>query len=473
MKYKMTINNFILASIVFCFPIILADVYFRDDIPRAIYSFIGLSKLGRPIADFTYSIITGFNPGVDISPLPLILSSVILAIISFLLSKKVFQCTGIFGLLVSTPIISSPFFLQNLSYKYDNLPMTLSVLFSTMPFFINRDNKLKFYLLSTILLIMALCSYQTAINIYFCLIFVTNIIYFQNNNFSFKAIIEQINFFAPLLSAIVIYKLIILNLFIDSQGMGRSSLANINNIINNIIKFNDDIIQLVKSDILYLIIPIILIVFFNSICNLYKNKNHFFLSIAIFLISIILSYLSIGGISILLDEGIAGPRSYMSFGIFLSLIFYLSIKTNSNTLKYLSISFIILLISFMYSYSYAYGNALKTQRNYEMVIVNNLFNRLSEINHDNKKKVFISGSIKTPKLTDSIYYMNSSMRRLNPLSEWSTRFIVSSYDLNVDWSWGEYEEMKNSSRNGEYDLVYKNNNYTIYKTKDGNLFVIF
>ncbi|HBC7483533.1 TPA: glucosyltransferase domain-containing protein, partial [Proteus mirabilis] len=234
MKIKLTFNIFLAFSILFCFPIILADVYFRDDIPRVIYSFVGLSNLGRPLADEVYYWMTGFKPGVDISPLPLLISSFTLAFIAYSFSKKIYKYEGINGIIVSLPLISSPFYLQNLSYKYDNLPMTLGVLFSLLPFILKTKSKLLLFAISTVSLIASMSFYQSSINVYICasiIIVSISILDGCDANKVFKIIMLHV---LVLITAVLLYKIFVINLYIDSQGDSRSVIASFDKISYNI-----------------------------------------------------------------------------------------------------------------------------------------------------------------------------------------------------------------------------------------------
>ncbi|HID8088004.1 TPA: glucosyltransferase domain-containing protein [Proteus mirabilis] len=475
MKIKSTFNIFLTLSILFCFPIILADVYFRDDIPRVIYSFVGLSNLGRPLADEVYYWMTGFKPGVDISPLPLLISSFILAFIAYSFSKKIYKCEGINGILVSLPLISSPFYLQNLSYKYDNLPMTLGVLFSLLPFILKINNKLLLFTISTISVLASMSFYQSAINIYVCASIIIVSISILNGcdaNKVLKIILFQV---LVLIIAVLLYKIFVINVYIDSQGDSRSVMASLDKIHYNINKLNDDIYNLVFVEmrkISLLIISISLINAFFCIYKLNLGLKDLIVRTLVVIVLSIFSYFTVGGVSLILHEGIAGPRAYMSFGLFLSMIFYLCLKNNNKIVSTLSILVLSFSILFMYSYSFAYGNALKSQRNQEMVVINNIYLELNKLNPNLDYNVYVSGAVRNSKITQSTYRINKTMLQLNPNAEWVTRFIINSYGANIDWRWGGYDDYKKNALSGKYQTILKTKDFDIFKMDSGDFFVL-
>ncbi|EPJ3738857.1 glucosyltransferase domain-containing protein [Proteus mirabilis] len=475
MKIKLTFNIFLAFSILFCFPIILADVYFRDDIPRVIYSFVGLSNLGRPLADEVYYWMTGFKPGVDISPLPLLISSFTLAFIAYSFSKKIYKYEGINGIIVSLPLISSPFYLQNLSYKYDNLPMTLGVLFSLLPFILKTKSKLLLFAISTVSLIASMSFYQSSINVYICasiIIVSISILDGCDANKVFKIIMLYV---LVLITAVLLYKIFVINLYIDSQGDSRSVIASFDKISYNINRLNDDIYNLVFVEMRKTSLLIILISLINVLICIYKLKLGFkdlIIRLSVIIILTIFSYFTVGGISLILHEGIAGPRAYMSFGLFISMIFYFCLKNKNKIISVFSILALSFSILFMYSYSFAYGNALKSQRNQEMIVVNNIYSELNKLNPNLDYNVYISGVVRNSKITQSTYRINKTMLQLNPNAEWVTRFIINSYGANIDWKWGGYDDYKKNALSGKYPTILKTKDFDIFKMDSGHFFVL-
>ncbi|MBW4276471.1 glucosyltransferase domain-containing protein [Escherichia coli] len=121
-------------AILYLIPLILTRSDFQDDMYR---STSGVPDFwfenGRPLSVWLYRILNQglFSP--DISPLNFIASIFILLIASIIISKKVSHPDDhITQLNVSIIFLSSPFLLAILSYKYDSIPVSLSLLMASV-----------------------------------------------------------------------------------------------------------------------------------------------------------------------------------------------------------------------------------------------------------------------------------------------------------------------------------------------------
>jgi hypothetical protein len=89
----------------------------------------------KAFADLVMSIINLGNPIVDISPLPLIIALLCLSVMGVMVSRRFAKDANVMALsAISIMIITNPFLLENLSFKYDVLAMSLSMLVVSLPF---------------------------------------------------------------------------------------------------------------------------------------------------------------------------------------------------------------------------------------------------------------------------------------------------------------------------------------------------
>ncbi|MGN4005564.1 glucosyltransferase domain-containing protein, partial [Cronobacter sakazakii] len=76
-------NSFYISLIIstlFVYPLINAGVYYIDDIPRSQTGYVGWFRLGRPLSEYIYTILSlGQNIAIDVSPLPQMLSILVMA----------------------------------------------------------------------------------------------------------------------------------------------------------------------------------------------------------------------------------------------------------------------------------------------------------------------------------------------------------------------------------------------------------
>ena len=159
-------------SLAYAFPLLLDGRYYLDDLPHAISGLTLWEQDGRPLASIVSSLVSFQLPSftspalIDISPLPQILGLVALSYSAARLARSLFnQPPDIWAVLVVFPIIASPFMLQNLSYKFDALTMSLAIMLAILAA-LPRDFSIRSITQTTGLLIAALCLYQAALNVF-------------------------------------------------------------------------------------------------------------------------------------------------------------------------------------------------------------------------------------------------------------------------------------------------------------------
>lgn len=121
---------------------------------------------GRPLSDFIFYIINFGTPIIDASPLPLMLGIVILALALSCIREKLFGDDYITASLCFMMILANPFFIENLSYRYDSLTMCMSVAISIISSYVAYQYKPINIIISSILTIAFLSLYQAALNTY-------------------------------------------------------------------------------------------------------------------------------------------------------------------------------------------------------------------------------------------------------------------------------------------------------------------
>ena len=157
---------FALLFLLILFPILRADRYYNDDVARAITGFYGWDINGRPLATLVMRLLQ-FNLRhlVDISPLPQIGAIVVLSAIGVLIARRYRLGSPWLAALVSFPLGAQPFYLENLSYRFDALGMSLALLFALLPFLACRDDY-KGRVFGQISLFASLCLYQPALSVF-------------------------------------------------------------------------------------------------------------------------------------------------------------------------------------------------------------------------------------------------------------------------------------------------------------------
>lgn len=147
-------------------PILRADRYFNDDLVRVLDGNFGWSHNGRPLANLLMRALElGGQRLIDIAPLPQLLAGAALAWIGALTARRFDLRSPWLAALVVLPLGAQPFFLENLSYRFDALCMALAILFAALPVLIARPGFGR-ALLGMLALLASLCLYQPAITVF-------------------------------------------------------------------------------------------------------------------------------------------------------------------------------------------------------------------------------------------------------------------------------------------------------------------
>lgn len=151
-------------------PILRANRYYDDDLKRALVGHTGWDSNGRPLTSLLMKLLQCYDAAlVDISPLTQIGAIAILAWAGVLIARRYAIRSPWMAALVAFPLGAQPFYLENLSFKFDALSMSLAMLLALLPMIALRDNRRGWWL-GVLALFASLGFYQPAINA--CLIFI-------------------------------------------------------------------------------------------------------------------------------------------------------------------------------------------------------------------------------------------------------------------------------------------------------------
>lgn len=147
------------------YPILRANRYYNDDLKRALVGHTGWDSNGRPLTTLLMKLLQCYDGAlVDISPLTQILAIAVLAWLGVLIARRYAIRSLWMAALVTFPLGAQPFYLENLSYKFDSLSMSLAMLLALLPILTLGDNRRGWWL-GVLALFSSLCFYQPAINV--------------------------------------------------------------------------------------------------------------------------------------------------------------------------------------------------------------------------------------------------------------------------------------------------------------------
>lgn len=445
-------------------PMVWID-YYRDDLFRSTSGLYGWAHLGRPLAEWLAFILSG-GAGVllDSSPIPQIFAIIFLCLTFYFLSRELYSrydANEMTSMVASLVLVCSPFLLQNMAYKYDSSGMFLALFLSSISaLFGFRERG---YLISIALMLLSLCIYQPATNIFLGVTSILLIASVQCKNFNALLAIKKASFNVALyIISMIIYKV----LFSMMSSEGRSSTLPLNmlydGVLNNIALFVD-IIKSVKLLLLYA--PVAIIALTAVVFTVYKKP--FPGRIIALSLSVIISISSIAGPLIILKDANNFPRVMMSSMSVLScLIIYIGGGWFGKITTYISIALVFGVVSL----SCITSNAIRNQSEYETMVLTTINSVLAVDGVVNSKFIF-DGAIPVNKRTsvamNKIPYLNYIIQ---PSSRW---MIIEkfrnmgnknlSYNVVGALSDDEMDGLcsKSPNRIGDFFTMFYSKNYTL------------
>ncbi|EMQ3443932.1 glucosyltransferase domain-containing protein, partial [Escherichia coli O38:H39] len=241
-----------LIMIAFYLPFLLSDLPFRDDLSRTYWGFVGLSQLGRPLADIVYSLVGFGYEGVNLSPMPKIIALLIILSSAIFSYRTLFNSIGATGLLSLSIFFANPFIIQNFAYQYDCFPMALSILLATLSVLYRPRSSYFYFLSASFLLTSAISLYQASIFIAASLYLCKITIYFVNDRNRRDVFIECMLTLLSSFFSIACYMVILL--FVENGVSKRASITGPSGVISNIEFLLDRLNSLYHSVYIFFII---------------------------------------------------------------------------------------------------------------------------------------------------------------------------------------------------------------------------
>jgi hypothetical protein len=370
------IKPFLIVSGIYLFgyiSIIRADFSYIDDLARAVEGYHGWNSWSRHLADILSTFIHADPNLTDISPLPQILAALIVGACTVLIVYIL--CSGEFTFTVLLAAISlglSPYFLENISYKFDAPYMAISIFFSIFPFIFTGSKKAFLFFSIASLLIMCM-TYQASSGIYMLL---TLMLCYQDWNYQRKPIREIFSFALyavfSFCFSMIFFRLVFM---VPSSGSGLSTeMLTPSQLIPGMFSNWKNYITTINNDfgLIWKIIIILIGIFFILQAagrSARKKSAALMASLVFIIISFFLSY----GVYFLLKSPAFNPRAFLGFGVFIAAI---NICVASGRNRAAIISILLLNWCFMV-FAFSYGNALADQKRYIDFRVETLLHDLS------------------------------------------------------------------------------------------------
>lgn len=417
---KKYLLNFLLLSIlslIYILPIILTNLYFKDDQGWSLWRAIGLKGDGRPLGEYLVLALCGGEPVTDTAPLPLILAVLLLSYSLTLYAKaKLSFISDHYALLILLLfIITNPFAVECLSYRYGSMVMLVAL---GLPFIIfslpDTLSRIKIFIYSSLLSMALMSLYQAAIGM--CLIlFVADIFFvlFQERKINYAH--EGLRIIGIGAGAIV-YKVTIAHHYVsrsDWRYTASQTLefkpGSIIMIFQNIIATCNYIMEFISEGALWYRLVLALIIILTMLltivlyCRESKKKGwRKAMDISFLLLSpicvFIFSFLAL----MVLKQQTLKLRTFIALGGFLLYLGILLLHCAKKQQIFLRPLLLLLILCnfYHYTYVYSYANAVNNQNEYAKYIAYNVAHDLETINADGEFTQFsFIGQMPQPKRT--------------------------------------------------------------------------
>lgn len=461
-----------LLILLFASPIILYNGYYIDDNIRIITGNPDWSWVGRTFADYLM-ISLSLNEYIDdFSPIPLIIGIAIISFVIYYAVNNVFKNDiKLINIIPFIFIVVNPFFMQNLTYKFDSLPMLLALSSATLAFFIDIENTLKSIITKIALIFISLELYQPCANI-FLMLGACNIIINIKDNKNISDIKEFLSIIFIYIIATLFYMLFEKIIHPDVV-LSRGHIVPLQDFPITIKENIKELFKMVsflvgKIGVVVFSLPILL--YWGLNINKIAKQDISWINKVLYIVSPFIIFLFIWGPLLVIKEKISLPRELPTIGILLLLNSWILIN-GLRKIKLLSYIPYIFYISSVLLCS-LFINTLKIQDSFNDMIYNNLYASITNNpNLYNVKEIKINGNVPinptfSRKVKENPYFYTLTMAT----PEWVTRAILIrkglkqvkiSFDGNDKGILKKIvsEKVKPSVNNQNY-IIYKYNNIT-------------
>lgn len=461
----------------FYYPLIANNLMYMDDTFRAISGYDGWASLGRPFADFVmHRVMLKSAYLIGYAQLGQLISVAIMALTSIFISNNVFTIDGWFKYVLCCGFALNPFFLENMSYQYDSLPMAISLCLPVVAAIIIWRKGLYNILIAVALLIIATGLYQTSVNTYVGFFAATVLIKTASNQHSPKdIIISCVKGISAILLSTIAYMMII-KLFIPMTS-DRGSLVDMGpGYIDYFLKLSNRAYGLLANTLSYRFSVISLIfIALVSVFGIMKGSNKTLRTILVLIAAFVVYFSMVGIVSLIRDQFVA---SRILMGASAITFLFFALAGLQFVPKWASISASVIIILPLFLASYSYGFASKYQREYDSVNVNSAINDIRrDQSYDQKSYISFSGRMPfSPVVSHTIKKYDLIALIVMPSYDWTASMMAQSWGVSgvrFNFSRGEQKETIALVCGKNAPKISENDSYAIYRNVNKNGYLVW
>ena len=451
------------------FTIIRANYSYIDDMGRAAQGYNHLDNWSRFLSG-ALAVFVHANPTLmDISPLPQFFACLILAFGAFIFAYTVTKGKLTWLSCIATlPIGLSPYFLENLTFKFDAPYMALAVVFGIIPFLFISNRK-AFVVVSFFGTLGTCLTYQSASGVYIVLtIFFAFLFYFEKK-WELKKVFS---FFATsaisYILALMVFRIFFMvndNSYASTGMFGASEI--VLGCLSNVKKYLSYLYIDLGQSVFFVFFILTIVFCLLRILEL-KEKRIFLFVFMIVSLGLMMS-LSFGAY-LALKTPLWNPRAFAGVGVVLAAFCMLAVCGENKILRRYSGIVITIFCYIMLVFAVCYGNTIAQQKEYNFLRTNLLITDLADICSDmNEVKLHINNNFETaPTVSTAAKILPLAKRLCNGIfgdNRWGYHYLSQYFHFN-------FLKVKENIDDRDFPIL-KENTYHVIKGKDGFITVTF
>lgn len=384
-------------GLLYILPLLITNSPYYDDLGRSVYGYFSWGIDGRPLSDLVFMALDMGGPATDIAPYPQIAAVMMISTLCYFMHRKL-NPDNRFGWLIFTPLFLSPFFVQNLAFRFDSITMALSVVAAIAPLMFIHSGGYKSFLCSLVGILISLCFYQASLSIFVGMVCLYVIFSIERGEQTRSVIYNTLIAAAGMLVGYVIYSKFVVPVFVTSSYASgyNQTIGSFSELVNNIRTARDIIKTLMNGAVG----KVYLLTSYLAAIGLAALISRIFISrtgatdkatrTLLVLISVAVIFLCIPGPGLALKDMPVGPRVFVGFGIasalLLSLISFIIPKNEK-----LNSIFPVILALVSFSFMGTFTNAVSAQDKLEDRIINGVAVDMNSAGFMNIKTITVDG----------------------------------------------------------------------------------
>lgn len=450
-------------SVVYVLPLILAGTYYADDMGRS-YRGHSWDGDGRFIANAIIDILSFGNGILSTFPYSLLISAIVFMMSGISLYKLLWNSDidSINRYTVPLLLLTSPFLLENLSYRFDAIPMAISLFIVTVPFhFIDR----KYFIpLSILCVFISLGLYQISSMLYVSIGILVLIERLVNKNEYINIKLSAYIVFS-FLAGYAFYSFVIAvsGYVLNRNGVLPIEIGSLFVVKDRIIKYFDNFNLLLKSGYYFVVIALSLSFIYSAIINARENVIKWSLMTSMFFVLFSCLLITTMMPNIVINTAYITARTFIGFPLLLlAPLIYISASSTKLRGKFVG-AISIVAIAYSFFLCSQYSTAIKQNEDFNNYVATALSQVAGLDTESADKYVTVAGATSGGRRGWLLYHKIPFLKLLAPqyMSQgWGWGGVSLSRYTNIHWISDWKDIVKNKCND---HIVFNNGDFVIRK----------